>query len=73
MYVMSIVVKMQAQRTAPVDMICKDKFLVQGTVVPPGTTDEDITSATVRVILSTEPEFYYFVAFSFVCLSVCKG
>lgn len=38
-------VKMQAQRTAPTDMICKDKFLVQGTVVPPGTTDEDITSA----------------------------
>ncbi|KAF8017923.1 hypothetical protein BT93_H2974 [Corymbia citriodora subsp. variegata] len=39
-------VTMQAQRTAPADMICKDKFLVQGTVVPPGTTEEDITSAT---------------------------
>ncbi|KAK3418478.1 hypothetical protein EUGRSUZ_H04423 [Eucalyptus grandis] len=38
-------VKMQAQRTAPADMKCKDKFLIQGTVVPPGTTDEDITSA----------------------------
>ncbi|XP_048127440.1 vesicle-associated protein 2-2-like isoform X2 [Rhodamnia argentea] len=37
-------VTMQAQRTAPADMICKDKFLIQGTVVPPGTADEDITS-----------------------------
>lgn len=37
-------VTMQAQRTAPADMICKDKFLIQGTVVPPDTTEEDITS-----------------------------
>ncbi|KAI3408228.1 MSP domain-containing protein [Psidium guajava] len=37
-------VTMQAQRTAPADMICKDKFLIQGTVVSPGTRDEDITS-----------------------------
>ncbi|XWS64832.1 hypothetical protein CRYUN_Cryun05aG0038200 [Craigia yunnanensis] len=39
-------VTMQAQREAPPDMICKDKFLIQSTVVPV-TTDEDITSATV--------------------------
>nr|KJB44579.1 hypothetical protein B456_007G264400 [Gossypium raimondii] len=37
---------MQAQREAPPDMICRDKFLIQSTVVPVGTTDEDITSAT---------------------------
>lgn len=37
-------VTMQAQRTAPPDMICKYKFLIQSTVVPVGTTDEDITS-----------------------------
>lgn len=36
-------VTMQAQRAAPPDMICKDKFLIQSTVVPPGTTDVDIT------------------------------
>ncbi|KAL6989578.1 hypothetical protein U1Q18_015331 [Sarracenia purpurea var. burkii] len=35
-------VTMQAQKVAPPDMICKDKFLVQSTVVPAGTTDEDI-------------------------------
>ncbi|XVF56957.1 hypothetical protein PTKIN_Ptkin06aG0162900 [Pterospermum kingtungense] len=39
-------VTMQAQREAPPDMICKDKFLIQSTVVPEGTSDEDITSAT---------------------------
>ncbi|KAI8031828.1 Vesicle-associated protein 2-2 [Camellia lanceoleosa] len=36
-------VKMQAQRVAPPDMICKDMFLVQSTVVPAGTSDDDIT------------------------------
>ncbi|KAK4749543.1 hypothetical protein SAY87_026992 [Trapa incisa] len=36
-------VTMQAQRSAPPDMMCKDKFLIQSTVVPAGTADEDIT------------------------------
>ncbi|CAN1164753.1 Vesicle-associated protein 2-2, partial [Linum perenne] len=36
-------VTMQAQKVAPPDMICKDKFLIQTTVVPIGTSDEDIT------------------------------
>ncbi|XVF38627.1 hypothetical protein REPUB_Repub20aG0118700 [Reevesia pubescens] len=35
---------MQAQRVAPPDLICKDKFLIQSTVVPFGTAEEDITS-----------------------------
>uniref|UniRef100_A0A0D9VA08 MSP domain-containing protein n=1 Tax=Leersia perrieri TaxID=77586 RepID=A0A0D9VA08_9ORYZ len=35
-------VTMQAQRTAPPDMQLKDKFLVQTTVVPYGTSDEDL-------------------------------
>ncbi|XP_059651056.1 vesicle-associated protein 1-4-like [Cornus florida] len=39
-------VTMQAQRSAPPDMICEDKFLVQSTVVPEGTTKEDITAST---------------------------
>lgn len=37
-------VTMQAQRTAPPDMHCKDKFLIISTVVPFGTTEDDITS-----------------------------
>lgn len=36
-------VTMQAQPSAPSDMKCKDKFLIQSTVVPFGTTEEDIT------------------------------
>jgi hypothetical protein len=40
-------VTMQAQRTAPPDMQLKDKFLVQTTVVPPGTSDEDLIPAFV--------------------------
>ncbi|KAL5701440.1 hypothetical protein ACHQM5_026776 [Ranunculus cassubicifolius] len=37
-------VTMQAQRVAPPDMQCKDKFLIQGTVVPEGTEAEAITA-----------------------------
>ncbi|PON80279.1 Vesicle-associated membrane-protein-associated protein [Parasponia andersonii] len=37
-------VTMQAQSIAPPDLQCKDKFLIQSTVVHAGTTQEDITS-----------------------------
>ncbi|XP_054776656.1 vesicle-associated protein 2-2-like isoform X3 [Prosopis cineraria] len=36
---------MQALKEAPADMACKDKFLIQSTIVPVGTTNEDITSS----------------------------
>ncbi|XP_038890494.1 vesicle-associated protein 2-2-like [Benincasa hispida] len=36
---------MQAQRVAPPDMLCKDKFLIQSTIVPSGITEEDITAS----------------------------
>ncbi|KAJ4969229.1 hypothetical protein NE237_015930 [Protea cynaroides] len=35
-------VTMQAQQETPPDMQCKDKFLIQSTIVPFGTTEEDI-------------------------------
>ncbi|KAL3505792.1 hypothetical protein ACH5RR_031174 [Cinchona calisaya] len=35
-------VTIQAQNSAPSDMQCKDKFLIQSTVAPFGTTEEDI-------------------------------
>ncbi|XP_057424202.1 vesicle-associated protein 2-2-like [Lotus japonicus] len=38
------IVTMQAQRVAPEDMVCKDKFLIQSTFVPAETTSEDVTS-----------------------------
>ncbi|KAI3923044.1 hypothetical protein MKW92_006975 [Papaver armeniacum] len=36
---------MQAPREAPADLQCKDKFLIQSTVVPAETTPEDIKSS----------------------------
>ncbi|XP_076928412.1 vesicle-associated protein 1-2-like [Bidens hawaiensis] len=38
-----IIVTMQAQKEAPPDMQCKDKFLLQSVTVSPGTTPKDIT------------------------------
>ncbi|KAI5077663.1 hypothetical protein GOP47_0007487 [Adiantum capillus-veneris] len=38
-----ITVTMQAQREAPLDMQCKDKFLVQSVVVPNGFDEQDIS------------------------------
>ncbi|CAA2991505.1 vesicle-associated protein 2-2 isoform X2 [Olea europaea var. sylvestris] len=38
------IVTMQAQKSAPDDMQCKDKFLIQHTIVPYGTAEEEITS-----------------------------
>ncbi|XP_019462783.1 PREDICTED: vesicle-associated protein 1-2-like isoform X2 [Lupinus angustifolius] len=37
-------VTMQAQKIAPPDLNCKDKFLIQCTIVPFGATEDDITS-----------------------------
>ncbi|CAK9212539.1 unnamed protein product [Sphagnum troendelagicum] len=38
-----VTVTMQAQREAPPDMQCKDKFLVQSVIAPPGTLAKDVT------------------------------
>ncbi|KAG0457160.1 hypothetical protein HPP92_022317, partial [Vanilla planifolia] len=39
-----VIVTMQAQREAPADMQCKDKFLVQSAVINPGITATEITA-----------------------------
>ncbi|KAF9613980.1 hypothetical protein IFM89_014173 [Coptis chinensis] len=39
-----VTVTMQAQREAPSDLNCKDKFLLQSVTVPNGTTTKDISS-----------------------------
>ncbi|KAH9603971.1 hypothetical protein KSS87_023574 [Heliosperma pusillum] len=63
------VVIMQAPKEVPADLTCRDKFLIQNTIVPEGTLEENITSEMVfsrdneryieerklRVILSTPP------------------
>ncbi|KAG7553494.1 PapD-like superfamily [Arabidopsis thaliana x Arabidopsis arenosa] len=38
----NVTVTMQAQKEAPLDMQCKDKFLVQTVVVPDGTTSKEV-------------------------------
>ncbi|CAI9292296.1 unnamed protein product [Lactuca saligna] len=38
-----VIVTMQAQKEAPPDMQCKDKFLLQSAVASPGTAPKDIT------------------------------
>lgn len=42
---------MQAQKEAPSDMQCKDKFLLQSVVAPDGTTTKGITSEMVGWLL----------------------
>ncbi|KAK7344209.1 hypothetical protein VNO77_13562 [Canavalia gladiata] len=39
------IVTMQAQRVAPEDIVCKDKFLIQSIIVPAETASEDVTSS----------------------------
>lgn len=47
-------VTMQAQKEAPPDMQCKDKFLVQSVVVAEGTLVKDITGDMVNVVISVK-------------------
>lgn len=71
-------VTMQAQRVAPPDLQCKDKFLIQGIVVPFGTSDEDITSDMVEYWLwpfffgSVTFFFFKYCVFIFSHFAVCK-
>ncbi|CAA0839854.1 Vesicle-associated protein 1-1 [Striga hermonthica] len=61
---------MQAQKSAPFEMQCEDKFLIQSTVVPFGTTEDDIVpgmfvkesekyieEVKLRVSLSIAPDY----------------
>ena len=41
---------MQAQKEAPSDMQCKDKFLLQGVTASPGVTAKDVTPEMVLLL-----------------------
>jgi hypothetical protein len=43
-------VTMQAQRETPPDMQCKDKFLVQSVVAPPGSSTKEVSQDLVRIL-----------------------
>ena len=55
------VVIMQAQRAAPPDMLCRDKFLIQSTIVPSGMTEEDITASMVSSCGYNQLSFFRFL------------
>ena len=50
---------MQAQKEAPSDMQCKDKFLLQGVTASPGVTAKDVTPEMVGTLLVHFPFFYF--------------
>lgn len=60
---MVVSVTMQAQKEAPLDMQCKDKFLVQTVIVSDGTTSKQVLAEMVR--LSLLPFTLSFLFFSF--------
>lgn len=41
------IVTMQAQKEAPPDMQCRDKFLIQSVIAPNGATNKDVTQELV--------------------------
>lgn len=47
--IFEILVTLQAQREYPPDMQCKDKFLLQSTIVPPHTDVDELPQDTVRI------------------------
>jgi len=44
-----MLVTMQAQKEMPLDMQCKDKFLLQSVITSPGATAKDITPEMVVI------------------------
>jgi hypothetical protein len=48
-----VAVTMQAQREAPPDMQCKDKFLVQSVVAPDGSSPKDVSPELVGILSMT--------------------
>ncbi|KAF2315388.1 hypothetical protein GH714_039092 [Hevea brasiliensis] len=47
-----VIVTMQAQKEAPPDMQCKDKFLLQSVVASPGATAKDVNAEMARTLIS---------------------
>lgn len=58
------IVTMQSQKEAPLDLQCKDKFLLQSVKVNDGVTPKDITPEMVK-ILCIATDSYEFVRFMF--------
>lgn len=48
--VLCLAVTMQAQRETPPDMQCKDKFLVQSVIAPPGSSTKEVSQDLVQIL-----------------------
>lgn len=56
---------LQAQREYPADMQCKDKFLLQSTIVPPNTDVDELPADAVRILTWALFEWtYHFILIS---------
>lgn len=53
---------MQAQKEAPSDMQCKDKFLLQGVIASPGVTAKEVTPEMVLIHSQSWFVFFLFLA-----------
>ncbi|XP_023636880.1 vesicle-associated protein 1-3 isoform X1 [Capsella rubella] len=63
----NVTVTMQAQKEAPLDMQCKDKFLVQTVIVSDGTTSKDVLAEMVSPSLSNLTQSF---ALSFLLIDI---
>lgn len=65
---------MQAQKEAPADMQCKDKFLLQCVVASPGVTAKDVTPEMVMFLYGSLIWLWllYTVFFGDECCSLVK-
>lgn len=61
---------MQAQRDAPPDMQCKDKFLVQSVVVSDGFLEQDISQDLVSNIEVIILVMHKILKEHYICLSI---
>ncbi|KAK4740813.1 hypothetical protein SAY87_024401 [Trapa incisa] len=54
-----VIVTMQAQKEAPPDMQCKDKFLLQSVKTSDGATAKDITAEMVNILVLAAQQFMF--------------
>lgn len=62
---------MQAQKEAPADMQCKDKFLLQCVVASPGATPKDVTHEMVFIDIVYYLSTFWFGSFGYLAMFYC--
>lgn len=73
LFLFFLLVTMQVQKEAPLDMQCKDKFLLQSVVAEHGTTTKDITPEMVANFVDSlfpSVQFKFFLPSRLIGISV---